>query len=289
MTAPTVDVHQHLWPEPFVSALSRRRAPPSLRAGRLRTEDGEYDVDLALHEPAARLARLDRDGTDVAIVSLQPTLGLDGLPPEERAALVDAYHAGILEVTDASGGRVVALAYESADDRFAGTIVSAASFAAGRCDEVLAELEASGRFVFVHPGPGGRPPTGMPGWWPEVVDYAGAMYAAYVAWLVRGAAAYPNLKVVLAILAGGAPVQLERLRSRGVEVRPVLQRNVFFDTASYGPRALELVLATFGVRRLVFGSDLPVLDPGVGLRALSELGAAVSDAVRRENPSLLLA
>ena len=72
---------------------------------------------------------------------------------------------------------------------------------------------------------------------------------------------WPDVTVVFAILAGGGPVQLERLASRGVDVRSTLHRNVFFDTASYGRRALELCIETFGVEQLVFGSDAPVVDP----------------------------
>ena len=282
------DVHQHLWPEAFVSALSRRDAPPRLRAGRLLTGSGEYEVDLGRHDLRARLTRLDRDGTDVAIVSLQPTLGLDALPVEDRAALVDPYHAGIAELADASGGRVIALAYAAADERFPGSVVSAESFAAGDSDDVLAALEASGRFLFVHPGVGAPPPAGAPAWWPEVVDYAGAMHAAYVAWLARVAASFPRLRVVFAILAGGAPFHHERLRSRGVDLRPIDREGVFLETASYGRRALELCLATFGVDRLVYGSDTPVIDSDATADAVAEFGEAVTDAVRRENPSRLL-
>ena len=53
------------------------------------------------------------------------------------------------------------------------------------------------------------------------------------------------------------PIQLERLASRGVDVRSSLHRNVFFDTASYGRRALELCIETFGVEQLVFGTRRP--------------------------------
>ena len=76
-------------------------------------------------------------------------------------------------------------------------------------------------------------------------------------------AAGPTSNVVFAILAGGAPIQLERLASRGVDVRTVLYPNVYFDTSSYGRRALEVCVETFGVEQLVHGSDAPVIDPAV--------------------------
>jgi predicted TIM-barrel fold metal-dependent hydrolase len=64
---------------------------------------------------------------------------------------------------------------------------------------------------------------------------------------------------------------------------------LYLDTASYGPRALELCLAAFGAGRLVYGSDRPVLDAAPTLLALDELGADVREAVATTNPSSLFA
>jgi predicted TIM-barrel fold metal-dependent hydrolase len=114
------------------------------------------------------------------------------------------------------------------------------------------------------------------------------MQAAHAVWLAEGAARWPALRVVFALLAGGAPFQLERLRSRGVSGRDVIHQNVFFETSSYGNRALELCLATFGVSQLVFGTDVPVLDPEPGLDAVRGFGDAVADALCEQNPARLL-
>ena len=94
------------------------------------------------------------------------------------------------------------------------------------------------------------------------------MQRAYFAWLSGAQEGWSDVAVVFAILAGGAPIQLERLSSRGVDVRSSLHRNVFFDTASYGRRALELCIETFGVEQLVFGTDVPVVDPTPAIRAV---------------------
>ena len=45
----------------------------------------------------------------------------------------------------------------------------------------------------------------------------------------------------------------------------------WFDVSSYGPRAVDAMLRTVGVDRLVLGSDRPVADPP----ALAALGPAV--------------
>jgi predicted TIM-barrel fold metal-dependent hydrolase len=62
---------------------------------------------------------------------------------------------------------------------------------------------------------------------------------------------------------------------------------VFLDVASYGRRAIELCLTTFGIRQLLYGSDLPVVDPLPTLHAVRGFGDAVADAICGENPTLL--
>ena len=75
----TYDVHQHLWPEAFVAALRERRTPPLLDGDELETREGRFAIDLAEHGLEARLRALDRDGIDVAVLSLQPSLALEEL------------------------------------------------------------------------------------------------------------------------------------------------------------------------------------------------------------------
>ncbi|MEP6811459.1 MAG: amidohydrolase family protein [Actinomycetota bacterium] len=278
---PVYDLHQHLWPEPLIEALRARRDRPRLHGTALELDEGTWQVDVAAHDPAARLAALDRNGIDVAVISCPPTLGFD----EE---LTEIYHESILEVVAGAGGRLRAFACDLVRDGFAGTSVSAAAVAdLDALAPLLDELERSGAPLFVHPGPASTP-EGMPAWWPAVVGYTAQMQAAYAGWLAREPGAWPDLRVVFAILAGGAPIQLERFASRGVDSRLLLDANIFLDTASYGDRSLELALATFGVSQLVYGSDVPVIEPEPTLRSVRGFGQAVADAVCRDNPARLL-
>jgi 6-methylsalicylate decarboxylase len=277
----TVDFHQHLWPPALIEALQKRTSPPRLDGGLLLLPSGEWPVDLGAHDLDARLLALDRDEIDVAVVSCPATLELDD-------ELVEAYHEGVLELVEAAGGRLRALACHGVRDGFVGVCVPAPELAdLDALAPLLGELQARGDVLFVHPGAEAGP-TGMPGWWTPVVGYTAQMQSAYAHWLVRGAEEWPELRVVFAILAGGAPIQLERLASRGIDTRTVLHDNVFFDTASYGERALELALATFGVNQIVYGSDRPVVDAEPTLRAVRGFGQAVADAVCRDNPTRLL-
>jgi len=275
-----VDVHQHLWPEALVRALEERAGRPRLRGSRLElVEEGDFEVDLRSHDLDRRLALLDRDGIDVAVVSCPPTLGL---PPD----LLDAYHEGVVEAVRAAGGRLVALATDAVIDSFAGTCVAATTLARlDRATPLLDALSAAGGFLFVHPGPA-PPPAGAPAWWPPVVGYTAQMQAAYFAWLAGGATRWPGLRVLFAILGGGAPFQLERLAARGGGAAPRAE-NVYLDTASYGRAALALSAEALGPAALVYGSDAPVIDPGPTLAAVRELG--LEQAACRANPAALLA
>lgn len=279
-----VDMHQHLWPAALVDVLRRRRRPPRLTGTVLELKEGRFAFDAEAHDPDRRLAELDRDGVDIAVVSLQPTLGAS-FPAE----VIDAYHEGIADVSERSQGRIRPLAAGPVPDGFAGLCLSAHDLY--RLDEhefLLDELERAGRFLFVHPGPPSGAPAGAPDWWGPGIGYAVQMQAAYGIWLVRGVPRWPRLPVVFAILAGGAPFQLERLAGRGFDLRTALEAEVYLETASYGRRALELSLATYGVGRIVYGSDAPVMDPRLMLRELRTFGEAVMSAVCETNPERLL-
>jgi hypothetical protein len=280
----TVDFHQHLWPAPLVDALRSRTAAPRIVDSQLELASGTFPFDAGAHVLANRLAELDRDEIDTAVVCLQPTLA-EPLPQE----LVDVYHEAILELGREADGRIVALAAGAALDGFAGACVAApALLDLDALAPLLDALQERGQLLFVHPGPdaGSRK---EPEWWAAGVDYVAQMQVAYAAWIADGPARWPGLPVVFAILAGGAPIQLERLAGRGLDVRTALEAAVYFDTASYGSRALELCLATFGVGRVVYGSDVPVIDPRPTLRQVRRFGAAVTAALCEDNPSRLLA
>jgi 6-methylsalicylate decarboxylase len=154
-------------------------------------------------------------------------------------------------------------------------------------ERVLDPLAQSGGFLFVHPDNGSPAPT-RPAWWTPLTDYTAGMQAAYLAWLDLGISHWPDLRVVFAMLAGGGPFQLERLGSRGVDTRRLTGIPTYFETSSYGRVSLELCLATYGVDRLVHGSDFPVIDPTATMSAIRALGKATFDAICDRNPQVLL-
>ena len=145
----TIDFHQHLWPEPLVNALRSRTAPPRIVDSRLELASLTFPFDPGVHVLANRLAELDRDGIDTAVVCLQPTLAAP-LPRE----LVDAYHESILAVAAEADGRIVPLAAGVVLDGFAGACVPApALLDLDGLAPLLDQLLARRQLLFVHPGP----------------------------------------------------------------------------------------------------------------------------------------
>jgi predicted TIM-barrel fold metal-dependent hydrolase len=311
-----VDLHQHLWPEPFVSALSARRTPP-----RIERRDGDLWLELAFepggpvsaacHDPEQRLRLLDADEVDAAVISISTPLGVEALPEEEAGPLLDAYHAGMAELVEWAGGRLLAFAAAclAAPDSGAADVESRleAGFAglslpseavaspAGidRCAPLLRALERSGRTLFVHPGPAPwtRPDPAdarLPAWWTPLAQYPAWSLRAFATWRALGAPAYPRLRVVFAIMAGGAPFLEGRWRTF-TGLAPGIDRNLFLDTASCQRLDLELALAAYGAEQVVLGTDVPVIDPAPLWRALDGLGPAIVEAVSERNPARALA
>jgi hypothetical protein len=286
----TYDVHQHLWPDGFVAALRTRSTPPLLEGEQLTTQEGRFEVALADHDLEARVRTLDRDGIDVAVVSLQTSLGLEALPSDQREELEDVWVEGTRELVGASDGRLLAFSPGRRHDGFAGVCIGSSVLTdLERASAVLDDAEASGSVVFVHPDAGRRPGAARPDWWDWVTGYPARMQEAYVAWLAFGRERWPTLRVLFAMLAGGGPFQLERLARRGIDVRSALDPNTFFDVSTHGRRAIELCVETFGVAQLAYGSDLPVVDPRPTLDAVRGFGDAVAHVVQSETPSRFLA
>jgi len=284
-----IDVHQHLWPDQFVAALGRRSTPPYLDGVELVLHEGRFVIDLEQDRLERRLAVLDADGVDVAVISLQPTLGTGDLPTGQREELEETWLEGARDVVAASGGRLLAFAPGRRVEGFVGTTLAARAL--DDLDGVaplLDELEEHSTPLFVHPGAPFAPAVERPPWWTAVVDYPAQMHAAYYRWLSAGRERWPSLRIAFAILAGGAPFQLERLGQRGPDTRSILDPNTYLDVATYARRSIELCAQAFGVEHLLYGSDRPVVEPIQTLRAIRGFGESVVKIVTIDNPRTFL-
>jgi 6-methylsalicylate decarboxylase len=300
MPLPRLDVHQHLWPEPFVDALARRTEPPCLRrdgATWVLRLAGEPDapLDLESSDPGARRATLAQDGVDGALLCLSSPLGIETLPAEQARPLLDAWHEGVyalgapfgvwgaLALDDAGPADVDALIDRGA----AGISLPAGTLtgprAAERVGALLETLERRDRPLLVHPGPAPAG-EGRPSWWAPGVGYVAELHAAWHGFAAWVRPQRPRLRVLFAALAGGAPLHVERLAGRDGPAHAAFDTLAFYDTSSYGPRAVEAVGGVVGVDQLVHGSDRPVLEGRPDLL----LGPAGDHALDSVNPARLL-
>jgi predicted TIM-barrel fold metal-dependent hydrolase len=292
------DVHQHLWPEQLVDRLRARSRTPYLRGWTLYTRgEPAYDVDPTHHDIDTRIAADLADGVGTACVSLSAPLGIESLVRPEAGALLAAWHAGAAAFPEhfrawASVPMVdpdLAGLADLLDAGFVGVQLPATDLASPaaweRAGDVLRVAEEAGKPVFVHPGPEvSRSLTGaLPEWWAPVVGYTTQMQAAWWGWqAARGRELFPSLRVLFGAGAGLAPVHHERYVARGGE-SPTIDPQVYVDTSSYGPQALDALVRVLGIDVLALGSDRPYAAPIDRL-----LGDAATHAIRVANPRRLL-
>jgi len=298
-----IDVHQHLLGAPLIAELARRREAPRLirrRDGWIFRLAGEPDSVLVQEatDARARHEALHRDGIDRALIALSSVLGIETLAADEALPLLEAYQRGV-EALPARFGAWGAVQLEAPDPADVDALIArgvagislpasalATPAALERVGPLLARLESHDAPLFVHPGPvaaAGPAREALPHWWPALTDYVAQMQAAWLAFAQAGRREHPRLRVLFAMLAGGAPLQVERLADRGGPAGAVRDPFSFYDTSSYGPHMLRAAIAVVGAGQLVHGSDRPVIEPRVPAG-----DTALGHALLRVNPSRLL-
>lgn len=281
-----LDTHQHLWSEALWEALAARRQAPFID----RTA-GQWTLHLPAEpacvmpgadDPVARLALLDADGIDRALVVPSTALGTEWLPAEEAEPINAAFAAGVAAAGPRFGrwGSISLLEPRVEDVRAelaagaVGLCIGAGALAGARelhrLGPVLEELERADAPLFVHPGPAPADLarvddprwTAEPWWWAGLTDYVSSMQRAWFAWIGRGRAEHPTLRVVFGMLAGLAPLHASRLAARGAHAlaaRAVADSQTWLETSSYDAAARRAVADVVGDAQLVHGSDRPVI------------------------------
>lgn len=278
-----VDVHQHLWTEPLLDALAARHRLPFVtrRTGTAIVHcagEQAYAIDLTTEDPARRARLADDEGLDLVLIAPSSPIGLEALPREEARELIEAQLAGLEDAGDrfrAWGPVALDQPHPGDVDEVIARGCAGIALAAGALDSpdgldhvdpVLtraAELEAP---VFIHPGPGlGRRPReaslSEPVWWPAMTDYIAQMQAAWLSFAALGRRRHPRLRVLFALLAGGAPLLGDRLAARGGPPIELHDPLTFYETSSFGRGAIEAMVQLVGADQLVYGSDRPVVEP----------------------------
>jgi 6-methylsalicylate decarboxylase len=273
----SVDVHQHLWPEAVFRVLERRSAPPKATwAGESWRVDLEgepsFDVHPRDHDPDERAHELS---VDRALVALSSPVGLEALPARDALAAIAAWqHAakqlpeelGWWAATPAAlqGEGEAELASEAIADGAAGLCLPANRLAApSEAEQTLTLLHAfadAGAPVFIHPGPAQGGSQRDPSWWSPATRYVAQQQAAWHSFHDVIRHEIPTLRVIFAALAGLAPLQAERSTTKGGPdgEHALADPLTFYDTSSYGPRAVRAMATAVGIGQLVHGTDHPV-------------------------------
>jgi hypothetical protein len=274
------DLHQHVWTEPLLDALADRQCAPFVRRADGLTVlhcPGELPcvIDEAAESPSARTQLLATDRLDQAVVAISTPIGIEMLAAEVADELIAAHLDGVLALGPGfrAWGPIPARAPEPAavDAVLARGCVGISLPAAALADRsaleaalpVLEHAQACGVPLFVHPGGFPTREVGLddPLWWTALTDYVSQMQAAWVTFGAFGRRELPRLRVLFAMLAGGAPLLAERLAARGGPAIDLRDPETFYDTSSYGPMIVEAMARWVGPTQLVYGSDRPVIEP----------------------------
>ncbi|MBV9474400.1 MAG: amidohydrolase family protein [Solirubrobacterales bacterium] len=278
-----VDLHQHIWTESLLDALEARTNHPFVRRdGGLAVvhcaTERPYVIEVASESPNRRAALLHADGLDLALIAISSPIGIEALPHDEAHNLIGAHLDGVAELGEEfSAWGPIAVDEPDPDDVDAvldrgclGVSLPAACLAGvepvSAIGYVLERIAARGVPLLIHPGPGPgqarhEAPLTEAQWWRAMTDYVAQMHAAWLTFAAFGRREHPTLRIVFAMLAGGAPLISERLQARGgpgVDIRDPLS---YYETSSYGPRAVDAMARWVGDGQLVYGSDRPVIEP----------------------------
>jgi 6-methylsalicylate decarboxylase len=294
------DLHQHVWTEPLLDALAARQCAPFVRRGDGLTVlhcPGELPcvIDEVAESPAARAGLLAVDRLDQAVVAISSPIGIEMLAPDVAEELIAAHLDGVLALGHGfrAWGPIPAREPEPAaiDAVLARGCVGISVPAAALADRsalhaalpMLERVQTCGVPLFVHPGGVASREACLddPLWWTALTDYVSQMQAAWLTFGAFGRRELPRLRVLFAMLAGGAPLLAERLSARGGPAIDLRDPETFYDTSSYGPMMVEAMARWVGPAQLVYGSDRPVIEPvptGREVELMNNSGALLEPA-----------
>jgi aminocarboxymuconate-semialdehyde decarboxylase len=291
----TIDMHSHYYGG-VVEALRQRTSRPYIAPdadGRdvLNAMTASTVLSAGYTDVPSRLAYLDATGIDTQLMTFPGSLGVDVMPVAEVAGTIRGFNDRLAAICSGSAGRLVGLAgLPLADVGMAvaelrrarqlghlGAILPGNFFLSIERAETLRPLFAAadevGSLFMIHPGltPGENPPASFL----DCSVYRTSVLALQASisqmclTLVFGDLldSYRNVAIQLVNLGGTLPFILERLEAIAHSRNPLSPfpserlRRLYYDTASLGPRALQVAVQVFGADRIMLGTDYPILTP----------------------------
>jgi predicted TIM-barrel fold metal-dependent hydrolase len=282
LAALRIDLHQHVWTAPLLAALEQRNRFPYVRrvdglSVLYSAGEQPYLIDTAGESPPRRAELLRRDGLDRALVAISHPIGIECLPRRDAEHLIDAHLEGVAQLGPGFGawGPVALDGPQAADvddvlaRGCAGVSLPACAVTGAEALDimgpVLERVAQRGAPLLIHPGQssvrGSELSLSEPLWWGALTDYVAQMNSAWLSFVALARREHPELTVVFAMLAGGAPLLSERLEARGGPPIELRDPRLFYESSSYGPTAIEAMARRVGPEQLVYGSDRPVIEP----------------------------
>ena len=240
-------------------------------------------------ELAPRQDFLKNCGLEAQLLTFPGALGLDVQPAGEVAGAISAYNDGLAEICANHPGQFYGLGgLQLADIAMAaaelrrlrrdlgllGALLPGNMFRDLKSLETLRPLfeagEELGAHFLVHPGlaPGEDPPASFEdnnAYRASTIQLqAGISQTVLTLILSDTLDRFPNVSFQVINLGGTMPVSVERMvqtAAHRTPDRPFPEhrlRRLYYDTASMGPRAVEVAVRTFGADRIVLGTDFPI-------------------------------
>jgi aminocarboxymuconate-semialdehyde decarboxylase len=293
-----IDTHTHFIPMELVELLRAGQGPRDLSLLEREGEDPlivhenglRYPVFPLFHDAAAKLEQMDRDGIEVSLISLSPSLLLYWAEPSETVSAHRVINDAAAAMAGRGGGRLHGVATVPLNDPPAaaaelrrartelglvgaliGTSVGDVMLDDPSLEPFFAVADELEVPVLVHPYTNmiAPPGPGLAGFHlANVIGNPTETFIAASRLIVGGVFdRHPGLRVQLVHAGGALPFQLGRLdhayearsETKSIARRPPSSylENFLFDTIAFDPRALDFLIELAGPERVLFGSDLP--------------------------------
>lgn len=314
-----IDLHFHWGPKGFADVLRQRTSKPMIRRG----DDGAeyFDSNFSSNrlppdfdDVNARLAEMDKNSVQRAVLSISPVTGIEALPLQESLPLARAYNdaasatcarhperfsafailpVGNMTATVAEFERVMDL------PGIVGAVLPGDGFLSKKRAERFAPLfEAANRrnaIFLVHYGKLPDDPDS-----PKIdasdnardrygtLDMQSRLSSNMLTFCMTDfLKPYPNVTVMSHNLGGNIPFEIDRMDHRTLCDRPgeelpsrrVKAAAVMVDCNSLSARAIELAVQVYGAEKILFGSDGTDFGMDWTQKAIAE--ARLSDAEKR--------
>lgn len=286
----------------------------------------EAPLAEAFDDSESYLARMDRQGVSTSVLSLLGTFcWIEAQPLEVSVLLCRVVNDSLSKICQAHAGRFAAYAAlplvdisAAADelDRalglpgFIGTQLPANAFLTARDAEPMRPLlEIANRrraLVFIHYGP--RPGDAFPRIARDTdnarrrngtLDMQANLSSVMVTLcLTDYLAPYPDAMIHVHNLGGNIPYEVERMDHRCMTDSPhedlpsvrFRRAKVYVDCNSFGPRAIEAGVRTYGAERIVCGTDGSEFGCDWTRKALAEaqIGEEAREKILHRNAAALL-